>query len=214
MLHRRKKSIRGSAIIESTIAIFVIFLVLGVLLQLFYFAVGQMLTDYAALRGIRSHIVGFREYLVRRVIQVSAVGASGNLIEPAVFKGDFDPTYTERSYINTYLVGWRWMEYEHWYGAQGHEMEHFKSAGMSTTFNHRISQAGDLAKITTKFSDYALLLLGNTCSCSGKDVIRAKYIPKNESGAGTTNLFFGNIDIQGAAAMRDYAPTFLQLGGY
>lgn len=207
------KKIRGSAILESILAMFVIFLVLGALLQFFYFALGQMLTDYAALRGIRSHVVGFREYLVRRVIQVSAIGASGNMITPVIHDSSPDRIRTERSYINTYLVGWRFLEYENWFGATGNQLDEFKNAGMSTTFHHSISSNGSLSKITTRFSDYALLLLGNSCSCNGKNVILSKYMPENESNKGTTNLFFGSLDLKGEASMRDYGPIFLDLGG-
>lgn len=213
-MYRRNRNEKGSAIIESTLAMFVIFLVLGALLQLFYFAVGQMLTDYAALRGVRSHIVGFREYLVRRVVQVNAIGASGNIVQPILPKGDdTDPLYTEKSYINTYLVGWRFLEYENWFGATGHRMEAFKNGGKSVTFHHIVRSSGDLAKVRTTFADYALLLLGDCANCSGKQVIRSRYIPEEESAGSSSNLFFGNIDLAGEASMRDHAGTFLDLGG-
>ena len=213
-MYRRNRNEKGSAIIESTLSMFVIFLVLGALLQLFYFAVGQMLTDYAALRGVRSHIVGFREYLVRRAVQVSAIGASGNIIQPVLPRGDgTDPVDTEKSYINTYLVGWRFLEYENWFGASGHRMNVFKNENRSSTLRHIVTSSGDLAKVTATFSDYILLLLGNSCGCNGKMVIQSKYIPENENSKGSVNLFFGKIDLTGEAAMRDHAATFLDLGG-
>lgn len=210
MLPRRKKSIKGSAIVESTLAMFVIFLVLGGLLQLFYFAVAQMLTDYAALRGVRSHIVGFRPYLVTRIVQVNAIGASGNIAKPSLPKGDWDRDYTEKSYVNTYLTGWRWLEYEKWHGNNKHNMGEFVSSNSGTTLSHFITAKGNLAHIRTKFSDYGLLFLR---SKEGKTRIQSSYVLENEkTSASKTNLFFGDLDIEGTAAMFDHAPNFLQLG--
>lgn len=211
MRHASKK-IRGSAILESLLAMFVIFLVLGILLQFFYFAVAQMLTDYAALRGVRSHAVGFKEYLVRRAIQVSAIGASGNIVTPVIEKGNPNRVYKERSYINSYLVGWRFMEYENWFGVTGNSFDEFKNAGFSTTFNHTVSSTGTMAKVRTKFHNYALLLLKGDNN-GGKTVIQSRYIPGNESSTAQTNMFFGNLDLTGEASMRDHAATFLDLGG-
>ena len=120
---------------------------------------------------------------------------------------------TEKSYINTYLVGWRFLEYENWFGASGHRMNFFKNENKSTTFHHAVTSSGDLAKVTATFSDYFLLLLGNACGCNGKMVIQSKYIPEKESAKSSVNLFFGKIDLTGEAAMRDHAGTFLDLGG-
>lgn len=210
MLPRRKKSIKGSAIVESTLAMFVIFLVLGGLLQLFYFAVAQMLTDYAALRGVRSHIVGFRPYLVTRIVQINAIGASGNMAKPSPPKGEWDKEYTEKSYINTYLIGWRWMEYEKWHGYNKHKMGGFASSNLGTTLSHTITAKGKLAQVKTKFTDYGLLFLRNK---NGKSRIQSGYVLKSERNlAPKTNLFFGDLNIEGSAAMLDHAPNFLQLG--
>ena len=211
-MRHASKHIRGSAILESLLAMFVIFLVLGILLQFFYFAVARMLTDYAALRGVRSHAVGFKEYLVRRAIQVSAIGASGNIVTPVIEKGADNPIRKERSYINSYLVGWRFLEYENWFGATGNRMDEFKNAGFSTTFNHTVSSTGSMAKVNTKFHNYALLLQ-NSYNSSGKTVIQSRYIPENESHSAKTNFFFGDLELTGEASMRDHAVTFLQLGG-
>lgn len=49
---------------------FVIFLVLFGLLQVFYFVIGQYFIDYAAIRGARSRAVGFRDYLIGREVRV------------------------------------------------------------------------------------------------------------------------------------------------
>ena len=52
--HHRIRRIRGAAMTECLMAMFVLFLVLFGMLQVFYFAAGQFFTDYAALRGARS----------------------------------------------------------------------------------------------------------------------------------------------------------------
>lgn len=230
---QRKRSIRGSAIIESTLAMFVIFLVLGGLLQLFYFAVGQMVTDYAALRGIRSYIVGFRDSLVMRAAKVSAIGASGNIVEPEVTiyrTGNNRPDYkakfrSEKSFVNTYLVGWRYLEYEFWNGHEGNSnsADYELSPGVDTHLSSRVEDFGKVSTFFLTFRKYALLLLqGNDY---GKTRIQSRNIlggssgPEegdirtNASGKGLTNMFFGDLDLSGKAAMRNHANVFLDTGG-
>ena len=233
-MHCTKKSIRGSAIIEPTLAMFVIFLVLGGLLQLFYFAVGQMITDYAALRGVRSHVVGFRNDLVGRAAQVSAIGASGNIVEPeiTIYKdGSGRPDYktkihSERSYVNTYLIGWRFLRYEFWNGNgnSGNRNDYTLSPGVGTKLSYYTSDNGNESDFTMKFKDYALLLLRRTDTA--KTRIQSRNILEGSSGgrgmpdlttstphgASLTNLFFGDLHLEGKARMRNHAKLFLDLG--
>lgn len=234
-MYRRKKNIRGAAIIESTLAMFVIFLVLGGLLQLFYFAVGQMVTNYAALRGIRSYIVGFRHDLVGRAAKVSAIGASGNITEPDVTiynDGNGRPDYrtkifSERSFVNTYLIGWRYLNYELWDGHDGsnNANEYALSPGVDTKLTYSVSDHGNESDFTLKFRNYALLLLRR--SDSAKTRIRSRDILEGTSGghagepdlktnasagAALTNLFFGDLHLEGKATMRNHAKLFLDLG--
>lgn len=56
---KNRKREHGAAIVESLLSMFVIFLVLFGLLQVFYFVIGQYFIDYAAIRGARSRAVGF-----------------------------------------------------------------------------------------------------------------------------------------------------------
>lgn len=230
-MYRTKKSIRGSAIIESTLAMFVIFLVLGGLLQLFYFAVGQMVTDYAALRGVRSYVVGFRNDLVGRAAKVSAIGASGNIVEPELpiyrdSNGRPDhktKTHSERSFVNTYLVGWRYLRYEFWNGHDGsnNSTEYTLSPGVNTKLSYYTSDNGNESDFTLKFKDYALLLLRRTDTAKtriqSRDILtgssgEADLTTGTPDGAALTNLFFGDLHLEGKARMRNHAKLFLDLG--
>ena len=230
-MYRTKKSIRGSAIIESTLAMFVIFLVLGGLLQLFYFAVGQMITDYAALRGVRSYVVGFRNDLVGRAAQVSAIGASGNIVEPEITiyrdgsgRPDYKTkTHSERSFVNTYLVGWRYLRYELWNGHDrtGSGNDYALSPGVGTKLTYHTSDNGNESDFTLKFKDYALLLLRRTDTAKTRIQSRnilsgssggADLATNTPSGASLTNLFFGDLHLEGKATMRNHAKLFLDLG--
>lgn len=195
---------------------FLLFLILFGLLQIFYFAAGTMFTDYAALRGIRSHIVGFREYLVRREVQVNAIGGSGQIVTPRVDQSSFAGFATEKSYVNSYLNGYRRLEYEFWNGRSGQTLDSFKGISTPTHLEHRVSEEGGLAKLTVQFKNYALLILSSfSCSCasSGKGRITSRYIPENESGSGVTNFLIGDIDLTGSAYMNDHSRTFLNYGG-
>lgn len=214
---RRKRRERGSAVLETVLCMFLLFLILFGLLQIFYFSAGQMFTDYAALRGIRSHIVGFREYLVRREVRVNAIGGSGQLVTPRVDPASYDPVATEKSYVNSYLNGYRYMEYEFWEGRSGQTFDSFKGINLPTSLSHRVTDEGKLAKLTVRFKDYALLILSSATSCcssSGKSRITSRYIPEEENAqGGVVNFLVGNINLEGSAYMKDHSRTFLDYGG-
>lgn len=213
----RKKREKGSAVLETVICMFLLFLILFGLLQIFYFAAGQMFTDYAALRGIRSHIVGFREYLVRREVRVNAIGGSGQLVTPRVDPANYNRLSTEKSYVNSYLNGYRYLEYEFWNGRSGQTFDSFKGVDLPTHLVHSAADDGDLAKLTVTFKNYALLILSSCTSCcgsNGKARITARYIPENEDGQGSAaNFLVGNINLTGSASMKDHSSTFLNYGG-
>ena len=75
MKKRPSLNSRGSTIIEAVISMLLICLILFGLLQFFYYAAAQMVTDYAAFRAARSETVGFDD------IRVSMEGRLKALIQ-------------------------------------------------------------------------------------------------------------------------------------
>ena len=181
----RKKRMRqrGAAIVESLLAMFVIFLVLFGLLQVFYFVVGQYFIDYAAIRGARSRAVGFRDYLIRREIRVNALPASGDIVSPTLDENSLaDQMTKERSYINSYIGGYRWLEYEYWDGNSRNE-----GKKVDTTLTYTAAVSMDMNDLYTKFTDYAF---------------PDTYLK---------HLFFGSgIDLEGKATLSDFASNYLE----
>ncbi len=181
----RKKRMRqrGAAIVESLLAMFVIFLVLFGLLQVFYFVVGQYFIDYAAIRGARSRAVGFRDYLIRREIRVNALPASGDIVSPTLDENSLADRMTkERSYINSYIGGYRWLEYEYWDGNSRNE-----GKKVDTTLTYTAAVSMDMNDLYTKFTDYAF---------------PDTYLK---------HLFFGSgIDLEGKATLSDFASNYLE----
>ncbi len=181
----RKKRMRqrGTAIVESLLAMFVIFLVLFGLLQVFYFVVGQYFIDYAAIRGARSRAVGFRDYLIRREIRVNALPASGDIVSPTLDENSLADRMTkERSYINSYIGGYRWLEYEYWDGNSRNE-----GKKVDTTLTYTAAVSMDMNDLYTKFTDYAF---------------PDTYLK---------HLFFGSgIDLEGKATLSDFASNYLE----
>ena len=181
----RKKRMRqrGAAIVESLLAMFVIFLVLFGLLQVFYFVVGQYFIDYAAIRGARSRAVGFRDYLIRREIRVNALPASGDIVSPTLDENSLADRMTkERSYINSYIGGYRWLEYEYW---DGNSRNPDKKVETTLTYTAAVSM--DMNDLYTKFTDYAF---------------PDTYLK---------HLFFGSgIDLEGKATLSDFASNYLE----
>ena len=181
----RKKRIRqrGAAIVESLLAMFVIFLVLFGLLQVFYFVIGQYFIDYAAIRGARSRAVGFRDYLIRREIRVNALPASGDIVSPTLDENSLaDRMMKERSYINSYVGGYRWLEYEYW---DGNSRNPDKKVETTLTYTAAVSM--DMNDLYTKFTDYAF---------------PDTYLK---------HLFFGSgIDLEGKATLSDFASNYLE----
>lgn len=195
----RKKRMRqrGAAIVESLLAMFVIFLVLFGLLQVFYFVVGQYFIDYAAIRGARSRAVGFRDYLIRREIRVNALPASGDIVSPTLDEKSLADRMTkERSYINSYIGGYRWLEYEYWDGNSPNsdkksEDEDANSSSQGkeekTKLIYTAAVSMDMNDLYTKFTNYAF---PDTC---------------------LKHLFFGSgIDLEGKATLSDFASNYLE----
>ena len=180
---KSRKQLRGAAIVESLLAMFVIFLVLFGLLQAFYFVVGQYFIDYAAIRGARSRAVGFREYLIQREIRVNALPASGNIVSPALDENSLaDRMIKERSYINSYIGGYRWLEYEYWEGRSADP-----NRKVDTRLIHTAAVSMNMTDLYTKFTDYAF---------------PDTYLK---------HLFFGSgIDLEGKATLTDFASNYLE----
>ena len=180
---KNRKQLHGAAIVESLLAMFVIFLVLFGLLQVFYFVVGQYFIDYAAIRGARSRAVGFREYLIQREVRVNALPASGDIVAPTLDENSLvDRMIKERSYINSYIGGYRWLEYEYWEGKSADP-----NRKVDTRLTHTAAVSMDMTDLYTKFSDYAF---------------PDTYLK---------HLFFGpGIDLEGKATLSDFASNYLE----
>jgi hypothetical protein len=163
------------------LSMFVIFLVLFGMLELFYFIIGQFFIDYAAVRGARSHSVGFQDYLVAREIRVNALPASGRLVKPADSAG----LAKEKSYINSFLGGNRWLEYEYWFGTPKEP-----DAKVNARLRYHVSDNMGMDHVDAAFTDYEF------------PYSRLK------------RMFFGaGIDLNGEGAIRDYAIDYLDMGG-
>ncbi len=188
---RGRRRQRGAAMVEALLSMFVIFLVLFGMLQVFYFFTGQLYTDYSALRGARSRTVGFRDYLTEREVRVNAIGGSGPLVEPQLSSGasdSFSDRYpssqisTEMLLISRYMVGARWIEYEYWFGRSVSQ-----NRTVNTVLNCGISGSMNMVDITSTFTDYAF------------------------PDTATKRLFFGDgIDLTGKASLSDHAQVYLE----
>ncbi len=182
---KNRKREHGAAIVESLLSMFVIFLVLFGLLQVFYFIIGQYFIDYAAIRGARSHAVGFRDYLIGREVRVNALPASGDIVSPALDENSTADRLTrERSYINSYVGGNRWLEYEFWYGNASDA-----ERTVNTTLTYTAAVSMDMTDLYTKFTDYAF---------------PDTYLK---------HLFFGQgngIDLEGKATLTDYSANYIE----
>ena len=182
---KNRKREHGAAIVESLLSMFVIFLVLFGLLQVFYFVIGQYFIDYAAIRGARSRAVGFRDYLIGREVRVNALPASGDIVSPTLDENSTADRLTrERSYINSYVGGNRWLEYEFWYGKSSDE-----NRKVNTTLTYTAAVSVDMTDLYTKFTDYAF------------------------PDAYLKHLFFGKgngIDLEGKASLTDYSSNYIE----
>ncbi len=189
---RVRRHERGAAMVEALLSMFVIFLVLFGMLQVFYFFTGQLYTDYSALRGARSRAVGFRDYLTDRELRVNAIGASGLLVEPQLNSSGVSDSFSDRyssSQISTemllisrYMVGSRWIEYEYWFGRSADQ-----NRQVNTTLNCGISSSMNMVNVTGTFTNYAF--------------------PDTY----TKRLFFGDgINLTGTASLSDQAQVYLE----
>ena len=99
MQKRPSLNSRGSTIIEAVISMLLICLILFGLLQFFYYAAAQMVTDYAAFRAARSETVGFDDTRVAMEGRMKAIAASGKMRVP------FDMTQDVANESNTSVIG-------------------------------------------------------------------------------------------------------------
>lgn len=124
LLTRKRRSERGSAIVESVFTLLVLCLILFGLLQIFQLASAQMISDYASFRVARSAAVGFNDYFSSREGKVKAIGASGAMLYPeqsSFFSSQVHQFAYERIAIEDFMDGTRWLEYERW---GGHSSKH------------------------------------------------------------------------------------------
>lgn len=116
----RRKGERGSAILESFLAMILLGMILFGILQLFQLAVADMVTDYAAFRGARSAAVGFRdEYAIREAL-IKSAPVSGPMVAPGSVRG----LETEKSLLRGFMEGDRNVEYANWVGKERYHMNY------------------------------------------------------------------------------------------
>lgn len=125
MKKRSSLNSRGSAIIEAVISMLLICLILFGLLQFFYYAAAQMVTDYAAFRAARSESVGFKDSLVTMEGRLKAIAASGKMRIPLDMTDYSNETATsfssvveqfryERLAVIDYMENIRPLAYQYW----------------------------------------------------------------------------------------------------
>ena len=115
------------------------------------------------------------------------------------------------------------MRYELWNGHDrtGSGNDYALSPGVGTKLTYHTSDNGNESDFTLKFKDYALLLLRRTDTAKTRIQSRnilsgssggADLATNTPSGASLTNLFFGDLHLEGKATMRNHAKLFLDLG--
>lgn len=117
----RRRGEHGSAVLESFLCMILIGMILFGILQLFQLALADMIAEYAAFRGARSHVVGFNDQYAFREALIKSAPASGGMITP---DPDSYPGYlansaeTERTLLRGFMQGDRNVEYAYWLGGQ------------------------------------------------------------------------------------------------
>lgn len=74
---RRKKSEKGSTILESLVCIMLLCLLFFGLMQIFQWAMAKMLCEYSSFYVAKAASLGYAQSIVRRAGRVSIMGASG-----------------------------------------------------------------------------------------------------------------------------------------
>ena len=185
--------------VETLLALFVIFLILFGMLHVFYFFAGQLFADYASLRGARSRAVGFSDYLVKRETRINAIGASGRLVSPALndagnSKYDVSQFSREKTLIQRFMVGVSWLEYEYWFG--------------SALLNILIHDSDRESRVSASFRDYAFPLAGSgVLKDQYGNLILDRYGNPQKKGF---HLFLGKIDLKGAAGLGNHSKIYLE----
>ena len=152
----------GSEMIEAVICMLLICLILFGLLQVFYSAAAQMVTDYSAFRAARSETVGFREDLVEREGKLKAIAASGRMRFPIdmtsestgsyPFSSAIGQFYWERLAIIDYMEMRRTLKYEYWHPEYNVNENH------STSYTVTSASQGDTFTAYAKFLDYPWIM--------------------------------------------------------
>ena len=162
-VHRKRFPffLRGSAIIEAVISMLLICMILFGLLQFFYYAAAQMVTDYAAFRAARSEAVGFDDIRVSMEGHLKAISASGRMRRP------FDMTQDVANQSNTSAIGQfrferlaiidymenrRPLAYEYW----AHQFN--TSKVHETALSIKSSSMGNSLKEEAVFTDYPWIM--------------------------------------------------------
>jgi hypothetical protein len=160
-----RRAENGQAILESILTMMVLLLVLLGLLQIFQLAAAKILTNYSAFRSLRSYVVGFDDYLIRRSARVAAIGASGKITSPDndEYSSPLEQFAAEEFMIPDYLSGDRWLEYEYWLGENEYDTDYYHEsvAPPATTLNYSTSAPAEagIATQTVSFSDYPYAIL-------------------------------------------------------
>ena len=162
MKKRSSLNYRGSTIIEAVISMLLICLILFGLLQFFYYAAAQMVTDYAAFRAARSESVGFKDTLVTMEGRMKAISASGRMRVPYDMTQDevanqsntstIGQYYYERLAIIDYMENRRPLAYEYWAPQYNTSQNH------ETTLTIKSSNMGNSFTEKAVFTDYPWIM--------------------------------------------------------
>jgi len=159
----------GQSMIESIICMFVILLLLFSFLELFNLSLARMVTDHASMTAARCEAVGLKPYLAIRRAQCAAIPASGRRTYPdSTGWVPFDTSQMtaseissrlsslgyEKSLINCYIVGTRWLDYEYWNGDNSDTNSIYNDASTSLEFDRNVSDLSKRVEWQVRFDDY------------------------------------------------------------
>ena len=188
---------RASSIVEAMLCMLLLLLLTFGLLQFFYYAVAQMVTDYAAFRAARSATVGFREDDYQREARLKVIPAAGQMRSPVdlvngdasslPFKTAIEQFYYERLLILDYMRGHQGgLRYQYWWSTDASDE---LSTRYKTSFSTELSNQGDSFTAHSTFTDYPWIM-----------PFRGAFQPETK----------GRLDITGEAKMSRQSAAYLE----
>lgn len=130
---------RGSTILETLLCIGILMIVFFGLIQVFNFAVANMICEYSAFYAAKSHALGYTPSITRRAARVAAMPASGRDLS-AIRTGTYDSSAVlrrrlsdrARDYMQFDRAGTYHINYEYWLDQELGGSAPFLSVGAGT----------------------------------------------------------------------------------